>query len=68
MSKGNSGVMGIVILIIGIGLLIWGINLYGAFGNKLVRSFTGASSNETMFFLIAGAVCIVLGAVMRFKK
>jgi hypothetical protein len=68
MAKKNANVIGIILLVAGIGLLIWGINLYGAFGNKLARTVSGASTNETMMFLIAGAVCTVLGAVIIFKK
>jgi uncharacterized membrane protein YidH (DUF202 family) len=68
MAKKNSSKIGIILLVVGIGLLLWGINLYGAFGNKLARNFTGSSSNETMIFLIAGAICTVLGAVMLYKK
>jgi hypothetical protein len=68
MAKKNTNVIGIILLVVGIGLLIWGINLYGAFGNKIARVVSGASTNETMIFLIAGAVCTVLGAVMVFKK
>ncbi len=68
MAKKNSSKVGIILLVVGIGLLLWGINLYGAFGNKLARTFTGSSLNETMIFLIAGAVCTVLGAVMLYKK
>ena len=60
--------IGIVLLIAGIGLLLWGINLYGAFGDKFARTFTGASTNETMIFLIAGAICTVLGAIILYKK
>ena len=68
MAKNNSSKIGIILLVVGIGLLLWGINLYGAFGNKLARTFSGASTNETMIFLITGAICTVLGAVMIFKK
>lgn len=68
MAKKNSSTIGIVLLVAGIALLIWGINLYGAFGNKLARTFTGASTNETMIFLIAGAICAVLGAIILYKK
>jgi len=68
MAKNNSSKIGIILLVVGIGLLLWGINLYGAFGDKLARTFTGASTNETMIFLIAGAICAVLGAVMLYKK
>lgn len=68
MAKKNTNAIGIILLVAGFGLLIWGINLYGAFGNKISRTFSGASTNETMTFLIAGAVCTVLGALMVFKK
>jgi hypothetical protein len=68
MARNNSSKIGVILLVVGIGLLLWGINLYGAFGNKLARTFFGSSSNETMIFLIAGAVCTVLGAVMLYKK
>jgi uncharacterized membrane protein YidH (DUF202 family) len=68
MAKKNSSTIGIVLLVAGIALLIWGINLYGAFGNKLARTFTGASTNETMIFLIVGAICAVLGAIILYKK
>ena len=68
MAKKNTSTIGIILLVVGIGLLIWGINLYGAFGNKIARVISGASTNETMMFLIAGAVCTVLGALMVFKK
>jgi uncharacterized membrane protein len=68
MAKKNSSKIGVILLVVGISLLLWGINLYGAFGNKLARTFSGSSSNETMIFLIAGAVCTVLGAMMLYKK
>ena len=68
MAKNNSSKIGIILLVVGIGLLLWGINLYGAFGDKFARTFTGSSTNETMIFLIAGAICTVLGAVMLYKK
>ena len=68
MAKKNLSALGIVLLVAGIGLLLWGFNLYGAFGNKLARTFTGASTNETMIFLIAGAICAALGAIILYKK
>ena len=68
MAKKNINTLGIILLVIGVALLIWGLNLYGAFGNKLSQTLTGASTNETMLFLISGTVCAVLGAVIVFKK
>jgi len=68
MAKKNINPLGVILLAAGVGLLIWGFNLYGAFGNKLSRTLTGASTNETMLFLAGGALCAVLGAVLIFKK
>ena len=68
MAKKAINKVGIILLLVGIGLLIWGFNLYGAFGNKLARTFTGASTNETMLFLIAGVICAVLGGIILYKK
>lgn len=68
MAKKNINTLGIILLVIGVALLVWGLNLYGAFGNKLSQALTGTSTNETMLFLIAGAICTVLGAVIVFKK
>lgn len=68
MAKKKTNMIGIILLGAGIGLLIWGINLYGAFGNKIARTLSGASTDETMTFLIAGAICTVLGALIVFKK
>ena len=68
MAKKNINLIGVMLLAVGVGLLLWGFNLYGAFGNKLSQALTGASTNETMLFLAGGAVCAVLGAVLIFKK
>jgi len=67
-AKKKSKQIGIVLLIIGVGLLIWGFNLYGAFGSKLARTIGGSPSTETMLILIGGAVCAGLGAYNLFRK
>jgi hypothetical protein len=53
--------IGIVLLIIGIGLLIWGFNLSGSFSSNLSRTFTGSPTDKTMIILIAGGICSALG-------
>lgn len=68
MAKKNVNPIGVILLAAGVGLIIWGVNLYGAFGNKLSRTLTGTSSNETMLFLAGGAVCAILGALLILKK
>jgi uncharacterized membrane protein len=60
--------IGIVLLVVGIGLLIWGFNLYGAFSSKVARAFTGSAPDKTVIILISGAVCIAAGLFQFIRK
>jgi hypothetical protein len=60
--------MGIVLLVAGIGLLIWGFNLYGAFSSHVARVFTGSPTDKTVAVLIAGGICTVLGIFQLVRK
>jgi len=61
MAKGISQLAAIVLLVAGIALLIWGSDLYGAFGNKLTRAIDGSVDTKTIVVLAAGAICTLLG-------
>lgn len=61
MAKGTSQLMAIILLITGIALLIWGSDLYGAFGNRVTRALDGSVDSKTIVVLVAGAVCTLLG-------
>ena len=61
MAKGTSQLAAIILLVAGIALLIWGSDLYGAFGNKLSRAIDGSVDTKTIVVLAAGAVCTLLG-------
>lgn len=61
MAKGTSQLTAIILLVAGIALLIWGSDLYGAFGNKLTRALDGSVDTKTIVVLVAGAVCTLLG-------
>lgn len=56
----------IVMLVAGIGLLIWGFNMSEAFDSKVSRVFTGSPTDKAMWALIGGAVLAVAGAVQLF--
>lgn len=64
----NSKVIGAILLSAGSGLLVWGYQLYGAVGNKFARALGGATSNEAMFALAGGALCVVVGLLMLLRK
>jgi hypothetical protein len=67
MAKGNSQLVSIILLVIGIALLVWGGNLYGAFGNKLTRAIDGSIDTKTTLVLASGAICSLLGLVKLVK-
>ena len=61
-------VIGIALLVAGIGLLIWGFNMSGAFDSRVSRAFTGSPTDKAMWTLIGGGVLAAVGAVMLFLK
>ena len=61
MSKKNSKMIGIVLLVVGVALLVWGFDVYGAFGSKLTRAFSGDISNKALALFIFGGICSGMG-------
>ena len=60
--------IGIALLVIGAILLVVGFNATQAPVEELTESFTGRFSDETMVYLIGGAVAAVFGVVMLLRK
>jgi uncharacterized membrane protein len=60
--------IGIILLIIGIALLIWGVNLSSSFSSRVSRVFRGSPTNKTMTVFISGAVCTALGIYQLSRK
>ena len=60
--------IGIVLLVLGVILLVVGFNASQAPVEELTESFTGRYSDETMVYLIGGAVAAVIGLVLLLKK
>ncbi len=49
------------LLVIGIGLMITGINATNSFGSDISRFFTGSPTNKAVWMLIGGIVVTALG-------
>jgi hypothetical protein len=64
----KSNTIGIVILVVGIVLLVWGFNEYGTFGSRAGRLLGAGFSNKVLFLFIAGAACTVFGLMKTLKK
>ena len=68
MAKGGTPFISVVLLVAGVALLIWGSNLYGAFGNKLTRAIDGSIDTKTALVLALRAICSLLGLVGLMTK
>lgn len=57
-------ILGIVILVVGVVLLLFGINSTQAVTEKVVEGFTGRFTANTMIYLIGGIAMIVGGGAL----
>ena len=60
--------VGIVLLVVGAGLLIWGYQESEGLQSQLSSAITGSHSDNVMLKYIAGAVCVAVGAFLNLKK
>ena len=57
-------VVGIVLLVVGVVLMIFGMNASASVGSRLSELFTGAPSDRTIWLLVAGVAAIIIGLGM----
>ena len=57
-------IIGLVLLVVGVTLLIFGYNASQSVGEQIVEGFTGRFTNQTMAYLIGGIAAIVGGAAL----
>lgn len=55
-------IAGIVVLVIGVLLLIWGLNASEAFSSGISKVFTGSPTNKAIYLMVGGAILIAAGA------
>ena len=61
-------IIGIALVVLGIGLAIWGYQLSGSVGSQITQAVTGSDTEKVMTFYIGGAVSIVVGIYLFIKK
>jgi drug/metabolite transporter (DMT)-like permease len=57
----DNKLMGIVLLVVGALLLFFGWQSSESLGEQLTETFTGRFTDETMIFIVGGAVCLAAG-------
>ena len=61
-------IIGIVLVVLGIGLAIWGYQLSGSVGSQITQAVTGSDTDKVMTCYITGAVSFVVGIFFIAKK
>ena len=67
-STATTKILGIVLVVIGLGLVIWGYQLSGSVGSRITQAVTGSDTDKVMAFYIAGAVSFVVGIYLSKNK
>jgi uncharacterized membrane protein len=64
----QSKLIGLILIIVAAGLIYMGMNQANSPMGELTEAFSGSYSDETMAYLIGGAVAAVVGVFMFLKK
>jgi ABC-type phosphate transport system permease subunit len=62
----NKGI-GIALMVVGIILVVYGINASDSASSGLSRVFTGAPTNKTLWLLLGGIGSAIVGVVMMLR-
>jgi len=57
----NNKYIGIILIIIGVALAIWGYNIYDSASSHVSRALSGDAPIEAWAGMIGGAICVVIG-------
>ncbi len=57
-------ILGIVLLVLGVALILVGLNAKDSVGDQVSEVFTGKYTDSTMWYLIGGAVAGVAGLAL----
>ena len=55
--------IGIVLIIIGAALALWGYNIYDSAGSQINRALSGNTPIKAWAGIVGGAICLVIGII-----
>ena len=64
----NRKLVGLILLVVGIGLAVWGYQMSESIGSQLNEALTGSHGDKVMMLYIGGAACIVAGLFLSLRK
>ena len=57
----SNKIIGVVLIIVGVGLVAWGYNIYDSLGSQVSRTLSGDAPIEAWAGMVGGAICIIIG-------
>lgn len=57
----NKKIIGVILILAGIALIVWGYDVYDSAGSKISRAFTGDTPIEAWAGMIGGGLCVIFG-------
>lgn len=67
-SISNSTILGLILIVIGVGLAIWGYQMSQSIGSQITVALTGTERDQVMMFYIGGAASFVVGFYLTIKR
>ena len=65
--KPTNKMLGLGLLIVGVGLAVWGYRLSGGLSSQLTEAFSGSPPDKVMAMYVGGAVSAALGVFLLRK-
>lgn len=57
----NNKIIGIVLIIVGAALAMWGYNIYDSASSQVSRALSGDTPVEAWAGIVGGVICVLLG-------
>ena len=67
-TRSTKKITGIFLMVIGVGLALWGFQLSGSVGSQITQAITGSETDKVMAFYIAGAASFFVGIYLFIKR
>lgn len=59
----NNKYIGIILIIVGFALAVWGYNIYDSAGSQISRALSGDAPLKAWAGMIGGTICIAIGVL-----
>lgn len=57
----NNKLVGIILIVVGTALAVWGYNVYDSVGSQITEAISGDTPIEAWIGMVVGTICILTG-------